>query len=261
MKKAIPFLIVVLILAVSFAYPQKKKPTPKVAKTADRIERGPAFETKPFNTVVDKLHPYFLGHDAKALISSLRWFAADILKGCDEFETTQKCQDRLNSMYDWRISKELTARDLLSFQLDAYCRYNADASSIHCSQAKEWLSTETDTGTYVGVNAFGLKKLIHSLTYETIYVATDKSNDDFILENIPPEQARKLMPLLRVLLIGDPLQPFLKAERFTSTPTITSPFKVTKQDYSIVIELRQAWLYDIATGEILSKQVISPLPQ
>ena len=186
----------------------------------------------------------------------LLYFAAEIDRGCDQFETTIKCQDRLNGMYDRKIGNNLTARDLLSFRLDADCRYNADISSIQCSRAKEWSHELTYTGDYMGVNVFGVKKLIHSRFYETINISTDQEGAQPVLNGVPAETARRIMPYLRVLLIGDPLQPFAKSVRFTSTPTITSPYRSTMKDYTLLIELRQVWLYNIATVEILAKQVV-----
>jgi len=145
-------LIFILIFSLSVFGQTKRPPTKSTEST---------FQTKPFNSKIENLSPHFLGHNARILLPNFFSFALEIIKGCGKFETSTECQSRLNSIYDRKISKDLTARDLLAFSIPINCDYSADRERISCSnflQTYTWSNKVISSGNYVGQNVFGVKK-------------------------------------------------------------------------------------------------------
>ncbi len=119
-----------------------------------------------------------------------------------------------------------------------------------------WSHKQLEGKTYVGENAFGVKRIISYKEYENIFIETEKIKPDFYLENVPPQEAMKLVPNLRFLVIGEPLQPFVKTATALYKPTLDNPEEVKGYNYSLIVEMKEIWLYNFETGKILSKRKI-----
>jgi hypothetical protein len=218
------------------------------------------FQTMPFDSNVEKLPPNFLGHNAAVLLPSLFSFALEINKGCGKFEKTEPCQVRLNNIYKRPISSKLTASDRLAFSIPRKCDYNPNLERVECSNTWEtlktynWFHRLVESKTYVGQNAFGVKKLIKYKKFENIIIEGNKFKPEFVLGRIPPSNAQILLPNLRMLVLGTLLQPFLKIDPVSYKPTLDDPEHIDGNNYSLVIAVEEVWLYDFASGKVLAKE-------
>lgn len=216
------------------------------------------FQTTPFDSNVEKLPPNFLGHNARELLPSLFSFALEIIKGCGKFEKTEPCQLRLNNIYERSISSKLTASDRLAFSIPIECDYSPNLEKVKCSisimQTYKWSHRLMESKTYVGQNAFGVKKLIKYKRFENITIEGDKIKPEFVLEHIPPSNAQILLPNLRLLILGTLLQPFVKTNPVSYKPTLDVPNHTDGDNYSLVIAEEEVWLYDFASGKVLAKK-------
>ncbi len=215
------------------------------------------FQTTPFDSNVEKLPPNFLGHNATVLLPSLFSFALEINKGCGKFEKTEPCQVRLNNIYERPISSKLTASDRLAFSIPIECDYSANLERVECSnfwQGYNWSHRLMESKTYVGQNAFGVKKLIKYKEFENITIEAGKIKPKFVLERIPPANAQILLPNLRLLMLGTLRQPFVKTEPVSYKPTLDKPEHIDGNNYGLVIAVEEVWLYDFASGKVLAKE-------
>jgi hypothetical protein len=215
------------------------------------------FQTTPFDSNVEKLPPSFLGHNATALLPTLFSFALEILKGCGKFEKTEPCQARLNNIYERPISSQLTASDRLAFSIPIECDYSPNRERVKCSnfmRTYDWSHKLIESKTYVGQNAFGVKKLIRYRKFENITIEGKKIKPEFVLENIPPSDAQILLPNLRLLIVGTLLQPFVKTNPVSYKPTLDKPEQIDGNNYSLVMEEEEVWLYNLTSGKVLAKE-------
>ena len=107
--------------------------------------------------------------------------------------------------------------------------------------------------TYVGENIFGVKKLIQYQKFENISIKTEIPGISLIIDKINPRDAEKVLPNLRFLVIGEILQPFADIDTVERTPTISEPKHIKGDNYTITLEKKAIWLYDITTGKIWGK--------
>lgn len=237
----------ILILTFCFAaFGQKSK----AVKKTDYI-------TTPFELNLNSLPPNFLGHNASSVFSFLVPLAVETQKGCERFEKSQACQDRLDRLYDKTLWKDLTARDLLAFSISIECDYSPDAEKFWCSSflnSYMWSHKKTGGENYTGQNAFGVKKIVKYEKFENIIIEVDKTKPDFTLKNINPDEARKINSNLRLLVIGEVLQPFVKRKQVSYKPTLDEPNHTEGDNKFIIIEAKEIWIYDFETGKVFEKK-------
>ena len=90
--------------------------------------------------------------------------------------------------------------------------------------------------------------------FENIIIESDKIKPDFELLHIQPNEARRILPNLRLLIVGEPLQLFVKTNPVSYKPTINDPEHIDGNNYSLIIETKEVWLYDFENGKVLSKK-------
>lgn len=259
MKRSLLITILLILVAFSPINAQRKTSTPP-KKAVVKLSL-PTYDWKPFNSNVENLPTKYLGHNAEQLFRIVAPWALEILKGCGKFEKTEECQDRLNQVYDRRIFPTLTARDLLAFSVEVECDYNANTEKVSCPSPffeYTWSHKLLDSGRYVGQNIFGFKKNVEWKKFQNINIDVNKLKPAFILLKVPPREAELLLPKLRLLLIGDPLQPFAKSKTAYYKPTLDEPTEVTGYNLSFVLNLQQVWLYDVETGKVYQKRNLEP---
>ncbi len=216
--------------------------------------------TTPFELSLNTLTPNFLGHNASFVFSSLVPLAAETQIGCGKFEKSQDCQDRLNRLYDKTLWKDFTARDLLTFSIPIECGYNADAEKFWCSSSFNgytWSHKKIGSDTYTGQNAFGVKKIVKYEKFENIIIEVDRTKPDFTLKDIKPDEARRLNSNLRLLIIGEILQPFVRRKNVSYKPTLNEPNHTEGDNKFIIIEVKEIWIYDFETGKVFEKKKYS----
>ncbi|MEW6563310.1 MAG: hypothetical protein AB1400_08795 [Pseudomonadota bacterium] len=125
-----------------------------------------------------------------------------------------------------------------------------------------WRDRVTDTGSYLGANAFGRKiKVTKRLTQKLAVGVIDvkaaerwrrlrSSIDGFELE---PALAREAMGHSNVLVIGKPVAPFIDAATHGTAPTLDIPIDMTTETKMLVLEVEEMWVYNFDTGEIYKK--------
>lgn len=219
----------------------------------------------PFDADVKELPPGFIGHDAKTMFRLLAPLALEVLGQCGEFEKRANCQERLNSLYDRQLAPRLTARALLAFSVTPKCEYFADPEYLTCEPADlsalfgggdiMWSHRLVQSRQYLAQTAFGVKFPAEYKKYENVHIVTSGfgTRIHFKLSNLSPAAARQLKPNLRFLIIGDPVTPFAKSEAVSYPATLKEPTQIDGDNLSVLIDLKEIWIYDITTGKIWAK--------
>jgi hypothetical protein len=163
----------------------------------------------------------------------------------DEFESTAQYHARLRSLkgkgetkkYVFIVEKD---RDNYTFE------YNADAEQMHLTVGTKYLvsdtvqlrSIQTVLGTYVGTNAFGVKKIITRTVEDTYYVSLSSSSPFRLFGKDPydmfepamftwamdPAAAKATKEYLRIAVVGTVPSPELATEeKGIRDPTIDDP--------------------------------------
>jgi hypothetical protein len=120
-------------------------------------------------------------------------------------------------------------------------------------------------GTYEGSNAYGLKRTIEKslLKYYSVGITNfksiqepGKSKYDFGLTSTlsaAPAKAKEIKENLAILYVGKLVAPFSALIGDSLKPTVDKPRDVAIGNYILTMNLSEIWLYNAATGEILSK--------
>lgn len=258
MLKSFSLVFTILLIFSGSIFSQTKQTKSKsTIVSKDTLSSKSSYLTVPFNTNVESLKPQFLGHNASIVFGSLVPLAIETEYGCGKFEKRQDCQERLNKLYDKILWKGFTARDLLAFSIPIDCDYSADAETFWCSNFLSdymWSHKKIDSRTYIGQNAFGVKKIIQYSKFENIIIEVDKTKPSLTIKNIEPDEAKTLSDNLRLLIIGETLQPFAKRKKVSYKPTLDDPSHIEGDNKFIVIELKEVWVYDFITGKVFEKK-------
>jgi hypothetical protein len=209
----------------------------------------------------------------------------------DEYETTENYLDRLlnfkiNKLY--HIMKRVYAMKLIHKAV-----YDADKRTLTVDGSKidVLFSNTLKTSTYIGVNAFNVKKIIQSYSVyeyglivaqlpenvsvisekkdsgsnvEGLLVNTIKMIDDLIVQNniklnttiiVDPEKAKYLKNNIGVLLLFKPSKTGTLTSYLSrySAATINNPSSYDYNIYHINIDPIAIWLYEVPTGKIIKK--------
>ena len=241
-----------------------QNPKGKTVKQEAAIVSSVGFAQRPFDRSVNKLPIMYVGHDAVAIVRPLFDLKMEIIRGCQKYEKTDDCQNRLNAMYDRRLTPLLSVRDLLAFSVPIDCSYSADAEKLSCpgnQSTSVWLNSQRDKGSYRAQNAFGASVNVESKSTWILSIASNRRSDGFTVDHLPPVQARKVVPSLRLLLVGDLLQPFVVTSMADQKPTFQNPTDLHFSTSDINLNLYEVWLYDSDTGQILEKKILEPIAQ
>lgn len=221
-----------------------------------------AYSSVPFDTNQTRLPRNYLGHNAVLLAAPLTVLGLEVKRGCDRFEKTEECQARMNSLYERRLTKQLSARDTLAFQMGSgWCDYSADSETLICeapmSKRYQWQNKLIRTSRYAGQNAYGAKATITLKQFENVIIKPTPNAPRIVMLKLPRVRARSMFENLRVLLVGQAKQPFSVFTAVDYRPTFNDPVHVKGDNYELPFQLNQVWLYDMATGEVLVKRVIA----
>ncbi len=206
----------------------------------------------PFDASVDRLPARYQGHQPGTLSEVLK--AADVSK--DEFETTAQHVGRVRS-------KVPTARLALQMDTDAAglrVHYNADRQVIIAEvQAEKWTRVrhgELEDLYLLQATSSGYSE--RNLTLVCRDLPGFKSTASYARPlswvgevHAEPDQARSLVPRLRVLLVGLIPHDVPIEELFPRRSAL-------RRDVSFVLE--QIWVYDGVTGDVVAKGVFAKRP-
>lgn len=260
--------LVLGIIIISFVplnlYGADKKSIKKTSQTPKAIQHIEG----SFDVNTEKLPPDFRGHNIKKVIE--KWSKIDK----DEFETTAQYEEKL---------EKIGINNVLVFREDAIVRYDADNQRLLIKAPWGRIIEEvTNLGSYMGQNAFGVKKKINRIDYVFYALKTrialdfdehfewiEDKNDSYRYEimSILPEEGKRIKDDLKWLIICK-IKP-ADLERYNSTNSITglsrSHYKATIDDpleskrtvYFLSVEVNEVWLFNFKTGEILKKKTIT----
>jgi hypothetical protein len=212
--------------------------------------------------------PPTLGDNISQLINRL--ILAGGLKGKDEFETTEQ--------YDARRKAGAAKYGTLVFVLPPDApdlTYSADAEEMKINLRTNHTyfddggSTSGDTfvvrntliskSSYVGTNAFGVKKLIQSTVSKDYGVIVEPGSPLHLNEvftaftfSMDTEEARVSKRFLRVALVGKLTESRVHASEERHSPTVTEPWDSLTEGLYIRLLLEEVRVLDSRTGEGVS---------
>jgi hypothetical protein len=191
-----------------------------------------------------------------------------------EFETTAEFEERQDKWMARPILGAVKPQSRIALSLSTQtapnqmkAAYDADGglmtvevSRSYCGDAVgvEIFSNLKDQGSYIGSNAFGVKKVIKrtSITrYCLDGVPLDPMQFAISRDKASQEKAR-----LKVLVVGRLREPYVKVVENYSSPTITSPYEVHSTSYVLILDVDEVWVFNGTTGQIHFKPVPAPAP-
>jgi hypothetical protein len=244
----------------------------------------PKFLTSPFDSTVSSLPPNFQGHDIEKIYDAIKRLN---IKPKSEFETLNDYNQRLKSFSNQLILERLTLSSTFAVVLRKVSKslssfsvaYDAEGQIMTISIAPfsgsfiepqiaesmgevERMDLKTNflsRGKYAARSALGVNVQIKRMELHTfgVIVTNVESNTtglkrDFAIP-MAPEQARRLKSDLRVLLICELRQPWIRTDKISVEPTIDSPIDVTETWNYLDISVQEVWIFVLPSGEIIKK--------
>ncbi len=227
------------------------------------------YSTTPLDIKNSHLLPGYIGNSPRELVKNLNQRVRKLSKG--EFETTSEFDARLEKEYLVPLTGSLNFNSLYAFYYDGFnLSYEADESKFILAINDEpsydsksvtltLINSTTNIGSFIGQNAFGVKKRIKvrsevSINLNLWKVANFENDVSFEIER---NKAIRIKPYIRVLILAKLSDPFLSKDKNVDDATISDPNLITYYDYNIEAEYRGLVLYDIRTGEIFYKKMAS----
>jgi hypothetical protein len=118
-------------------------------------------------------------------------------------------------------------------------------------------SSTQETGSYEGVNAFGVRKMISKRDTKEVRVTVPKNEETnfrdskAVLISMSPQEARVAKPNLSVLFAGTLIQPYFSESRLHLAPKIDLPYDYTVHAETIHTNISCAAIYNRASGKVL----------
>lgn len=251
-----------LLVSASVAYAA----SPAVpAKSVD------AYSTGPFNTEIDSLPPKFRGHDLFEVYQKIK-----PPKNKGEFETTVEYESRVARWRSLPFLGKLTPEDTLAFVIfpqlspDAVkTDYDADQSLLKVSVnfenhyvadgSERWLETyftSKNLGARPAVTRMGVKFRVTYHTLDSFGLAVDDKYQNMVF-SLPTErqQALELKVYLRVLAVVELVTPYRVKFFGGTTASLTDPDDWSNNYFGLKVKLKELWLYNSKTGEVLVKSI------
>jgi hypothetical protein len=122
-----------------------------------------------------------------------------------------------------------------------------------CEKSGEFgmFSRRKDLGSYVGQNAFGVKKTIAKSAL-TQYCLTDVLDTKFTI-SMPRDQAVKEKSAAKVIFIGRIVPPYIETITRYKSPTVDNPTEREVVINTLKFSLDDIWIMSGTTGDILYK--------
>jgi hypothetical protein len=255
MRKAVMFSYMTFLLAPPSAVAEPAKQSSS--------KRAPAFTNSPFKAGTVNLPKDFLGTDPVGLIRALLK-SPEPTKG--EFETTDEFSDRRDKWLARPVLGTLTPTSLIALTFrpgdlpfrQASFEYNADTSIMTlavqpstCGDPETLAvrSQSRDVGSYVGQNAFGVRKLIKK-TGVTEFCIGGVSQFQYAFP-VPRDRAPTEKRVAKFVLIGKLKSPYANTAEEHTAPKIDSPYDIRWVEHILTFDVKDVWIISGATGEIL----------
>lgn len=166
----------------------------------------------------------------------------------DEFETTDT--------FDRRVGAALTRlfggtdRIAMVLPIGESMIYDANRGQATIRTLQDWSGTGlatvplssdlTDTGHYVGTNAFGVRAAVTRQTFDQFALRLLIDNHDGLFRTtltlpMQPDAARALKQRGTIVIVGTLAPPFLSVRRHHEGATVTDPSDVTYRHYDLTL--------------------------
>lgn len=249
--------IVGLVLALLVAM----APGPAAAQNKNRAR----FQSGPLPVEIENVGPFWEGHDIASLVAHLAKVGD---RG--EFETTEAFtsrQERLFSTYAYgkvRITDRIAVSSLL-FRRDTidfwpHYRYDPDNEVFQLCVGErqyEYRRDEKVRGSYIGSNAFGVKKKITQrriLSIRITFAGTSMPDPCFVPVSMSRANAKRNTELAGWALIGQLERPYLSVQSDSTSPTITYPFQDETTEFLLVLKVEEAIAFDVKSGRVFYRR-------
>jgi hypothetical protein len=245
-------------------------PTPaETAASDESVDANPSFHLTDVS-----LSPNVKGVNVEGMIGALR---KTKLPTKSEFETRQEFDERIARFASSALKRKVDGGKLavvrpLSSLTVSRSVFGSSVTSTYDAETEmlsvEFLSsagvalnkTITAASTYVAVNASGQNfKVSHYDEVETLLMFTDeqvlKLNDLRIQIPLHRTEARRVIPVLAVVLIGSLSAPYVNVSQSGMRPSPSRPVSESITAQSLVMSLANVWIFNQTTGEVLWKAV------
>lgn len=272
-RLSIAFIALAVALAThTDAATSKKAHRPQAKTTQSSTTVGPTFDASR-----KSLPPHFTGNDFRSLYQRL----SIAPKG--EFETTDEYQARLSAVpratYAFRVPKVKIsyAADEQLLNVEFYTDFFHSGWELAYSESMLVVAvSETETGHYVGSNAFGATRLVKKVTSREWGIRLRSKEFSSIDLKIPMPTARARVAKSRVAVVavcevgpesvparmtGEQFEDMHAATGFNiSSATIDAPTDLKSYFYVIEARVLGLWAYDTETGEVFGKFDLDGVP-
>jgi hypothetical protein len=249
-----------------------------------------SFLAQPFEAEVVSLPPHFRGHDATKLAELMAQKVRQLEKS--EYETKSQHEERLAAAKSISLTPKLTFGSRLAFVLPLESNFDAEKGELmianpfkespewqhqclgpeHLRTAIVWRRSVVSGGSYVGTNAFGVKKLVSRRNvYQTIIemnpphwlqvaMGGDRGSlDPYAFEGregvrfpMTAGEAMLFRNRLKAVAIGTLEAPFVAECVDSNDATIDDPVDEIVHSKQLHFHLQQVLLFDESTGRIVS---------
>ncbi len=241
---------------------QSRKPVAPQAK----------FSTVPFDVTAKQLPPKFLGHSLLDLWGLVNERKKALDQG--EYETTKAWEERLERLNAKPLLGGVKLDSTLAFRVsDVENVYSADDEAITLTANTDkqafdsmneqglsdfdsvlWWYDSKFIGSFIGSNAFGVKRRVRAETENYYHLLFNKGiigrANTLTINEVSVEKAKAIRPLLRTLIVGTLIDPYIGGDKDETSATISDPVKTTTYNFYAYFEPTAFWFYNLETGEV-----------
>jgi hypothetical protein len=258
-------------------------------KNAERSKPAtPTYARVPFNVDLGALPPKYRGHSIEELLARIK-----VPQPKGEFEKTEDYEGRLASGKTIPITGTLQLNDSLAFRFDQRIdgtgddsafrtQYDADKEELTAifeasyndispsdGSSRTWLVNRDISrfvGSYTGTNAYGVQFDVNQLLSKQTGLAISRSNMVFdwprrqfsFKVKLDPKQAQQTRISIAAILVAELESPYVAREKRYKRAKYDSSIggatnDVTTEMAGLVVSVKQIWLVNSNTGELLVK--------
>jgi hypothetical protein len=238
------------------------------------------YDTNLFDDKVESLPANYMGYDIKQLYEELK----QKFPPKDEFETKDTYIKRLqseeyNNLYAFKIEDRYGFYSTynadnenlnLKFQFSSTSSFDRNSTSIISYITLTTKTIEGNKTTYMASNAYGKEVEVAKHTGDKYGISLISKNifplrfmNDYQINlKMTPDKAKELKDNTGVLLIcklGLPKNnpAYIFESTFYAKPTISLPIELSYQQHFLFVTMvKEIWVYNFVTGEIVKKVVI-----
>jgi len=233
-------------------------------------DAGDGFLVTPSEINSERSFKGFRGHDIAAFSGAL-WKREQALPKKSEYETQVAYQERVDKWKAAAVSGSIMLDSVLAFSMPLarvtalnhliHPTFDAETARVRVQMTGEcenhagvvMADTEKVLGSYVGSNAFGVKRKVKTI-FRTSLCLQLLDHPDWVNfhepVNIDPATAKAMTRVGHLVLLGTLREPYRWSEMNTSSPTLDDPYKVMHLAVAILFDLQEVLIIDPVTGRV-----------